>query len=284
MRLIGFQHQDLGEGSASAAAYAIDCAELGSEAGSLVSAIEGRVANHPLNMMLTVLPDRFFIHVYPLLPIISLDLVTNSSETDLPSESDLDRIPCHLLAAIYAISIPYARNDEHLTVAEISGNLPQDQVWRIVYESLQKELHRPHLSTLQAGLLYLHKASTQNRSEQLVAPVAAFKWSWLGTLVGLAHNLGLHMDTRMCAVPSDELRIRRHLWWALYIEDKMLSLLMGRPPYVHPDEWDVCAIDLTSAVYDQTAPFTGQPHSKVIAPFRDMAQLAMIAERVQFSL
>lgn len=219
-----------------------------------------------------------------MLPIISTNLFRNLSKNDLPSESDLERLPCHLLAAIYGLSIPFARNDEHLTVAELSGDLPQDEVWCIVYESLQEELHRPHLSVLQAGLLYLHKTTSEHRNEQLMAPVAAFKWSWLGTLVGLAHNLGLHMDTRMCAVPSDELLVRRHLWWALYVEDKMLSLLMGRPAYLHPDEWDVCEIDLTSTTYVQTVPFTEQSCSKVIEPFRDMAQLAVIAKRVQSSL
>jgi hypothetical protein len=210
--------------------------------------------------------------------------LVSSPENDLPSAADLDNIPCHLLAAIYGISIPFARNDEHLIVAEVTGNLPQDQIWRIVYESLQEELHRPHLSTLQAGLLYLHKQTSLDGTEQLLAPVAAFKWTWLGSLVGLAHNLGLHMDTRMCAVPSEELRVRRHLWWALYIEDKMLSLLMGRPPYIHSDEWDVVAIDVTNHAYSQPVPFTGQPQSRAIAPFEEMAKLAIIAERVQSSL
>jgi hypothetical protein len=88
----------------------------------------------------------------------------------------------------------------------------------------------------------------------------------------------------MCAVPNEELRVRRHLWWALYIEDKMLSLLMGRPPYIHSDEWDVCAIDVTSHAYSQPVPFTGQPQSRAIAPFEDMAKLAIIADRVQSSL
>jgi hypothetical protein len=157
--------------------------------------------------------------------------------------------------------------------------LPYDRIWRICWGSLQEEIHRPHLSTLQAGILYLHKSR-----DRVATQPPAFTWSWLGSLVGMAHNLGLHLETRMCAIPLEERQIRRRLWWAIYVEDKWLSLLMGRPPYLHREEWDVSVLDDDDFTIPASAPFTSLALTKVTTPFREMARLAVIADSIQSSL
>jgi hypothetical protein len=203
-------------------------------------------------------------------------------ETDLPAHSSLDNVPCHLLGAIYGLALPYARNDEQLAIMDMHNQLPHESVWRVVYESLQEQFHRPHLSALQAGLFYLHKLS-QDKEIHVTSPTA-FKLSWLGSLVGMAYNLGLQFETRMCALPAEERQTRRRLWWALYIEDKWLSLLMGRPPFIQHAEWDVGELDDSDFRIPQSAPFSSAPLAKVASPFRNMARLAVIAESVQSSL
>lgn len=177
--------------------------------------------------------------------------------------------------------MPFARNDDHLAILEIHNKLPQDTVWRIVYDSLQEQFHRPRLSVLQAAILYLHKES-QARQSHVMSPTA-FKWSFMGSIVGMAHSLGLHLETRMCAIPMEEKQIRRRVWWAVYIEDKWLSLLLGRPPYIRFDEWDVTDLDDTDFGPPNAVPFSSVPLHKVTAPFRDMARLATIADSVQSS-
>lgn len=226
----------------------------------------------------------FYKHVYPLMPIISSTYFGQEglAEADLPAQGSLDNIPCHLLGAIYGLALPFARNDALLDVIYMHHPLPHEEVWRIVYDSLQEQLHRPHLSVLQAGLIYLHK-TRQDRKTQASSP-DAFKWSWLGSLVGMAHNLGLHIETRMCAMPAEERQVRRRLWWAIYVEDKWLSLLMGRPPYIHHNEWDVSELDDDDFRVPRNVPFSPLPLVKLAGPFRDMALLAIIAESVQSSL
>ncbi|KAF5228104.1 hypothetical protein FAUST_11324 [Fusarium austroamericanum] len=198
----------------------------------------------------------------------------------LPGPSALDHIPCHLLGAIYGLALPFARNDEHLSIIEIHHQLPSADIWNIVHESLQQQLRTPDLSVLTAGLMCLH--ATMNH--RFTTTADAFKWTWLGTLVGIAQNLGLHLETRMCAIPAEEKQLRTRLWWALYIEDSWLSLLMGRPPYISDDEWDVGELDGTDFAIPTSIPCTDVGHAEITRPFRDMARLSVIAHSVQSSL
>ncbi|QPC69155.1 hypothetical protein HYE67_011386 [Fusarium culmorum] len=153
-------------------------------------------------------------------------------------------------------------------------------VWNIVHESLQQQLRTPDLSVLAAGLMCLH--ATMNH--RFTTTTDTFKWTWLGTLVGIAQNLGLHLETRMCAIPAEEKQLRARLWWALYVEGSWLSLLMGRPPYISDDEWDVGELDDTDFAIPTSIPCTDIGHAEVTRPFRDMARLSVIAQSVQSSL
>lgn len=88
----------------------------------------------------------------------------------------------------------------------------------------------------------------------------------------MAQNLGLHLETRMCAIPTEEKQLRARLWWALYTEDKWLSLLMGRPPYISHSEWDVAQLEETNLSIPGSIPFTDVSHAKLTRPLRNMAR------------
>ncbi|RGP60881.1 hypothetical protein FSPOR_10382 [Fusarium sporotrichioides] len=222
----------------------------------------------------------FYKHIYPLLPIISSTYFSEELLSNpLPGPDVLEHVPCHLLGAIYGLALPFARNDEHLSIVEMHHQLPGAEVWHIVHESLQEQLRNPDLSVLQAGLMYLH--TTMNHT--FTTAPDAFKWTWLGTLVGIAQNLGLHLETRMCAIPTEEKELRARLWWALYIEDSWLSLLMGRPPYISENEWDVGELDDNDFTTPNSVPCTDTAHVELAKPFRDMARLSVIAHSVQSS-
>ncbi|KAI7763483.1 hypothetical protein LZL87_010548 [Fusarium oxysporum] len=224
----------------------------------------------------------FYRHVYPVMPIISSTYFTQELLSDLyPAPGVLDHVPCHLLGAMYGLAIPFARNDDHLSIVDIHNQLPCAAIWRLVHESLQVEIRRPRLSVLQAGLFYLHGISQDHRSLSTAAD--AFRWSWLGSLVGIAHNLGLHLETRMCAIPTEEKQLRARLWWALYTEDKWLPLLTGRPPYISEDEWDVALLNDSDFSVPSSIPFADVAHAELTRPFRDMARLSAIASSVQAS-
>lgn len=218
--------------------------------------------------------DRFCKHIFPMLPIISRSQLGISSASRLPPRSALERVPLHLLAAIYASALRFVADDEHLSVWHSQTSPSTDAIWRLVYEELQEDVHQSQLSVVQAALLYLHKDPSDDGRQSLSD--TPFVWSWVGKLVGLTTALGLHTECSMWAIPSWEKRLRKRIWWAVYAEDKWRSLLMGRPPYIHPQEWDIEDLDAS----DFRSSSGGKPDIGT-SLFRNFVSLTRIAESVQ---
>jgi len=64
-------------------------------------------------------------------------------------------------------------------------------------------------------------------------------WNDIGSLVGMAHDLGLNLDpTAWSLTPADSDR-RIRIWWALYIQDKWGALGLGRPSYLNDEHCSV---------------------------------------------
>lgn len=165
--------------------------------------------------------------------------VISRSQLALTSQY-LQRIPVHLIAAIYASALPFKVHDPELVIFGMYDDSLSDRLWRVVYEIILQEIHTPHLSVLQACLLYLQRLPSGSQSALADSP---FIWSFLGSTVALAASLGLHLEPRPWGIPTWEKRLRRRLWWAVYLEDKWRSLLIGRPPFIRREEWDVKDLD-----------------------------------------
>lgn len=80
----------------------------------------------------------------------------------------------------------------------------------------------------------------------------------------------------MWAIPSWEKRLRKRIWWAVYAEDKWRSLLMGRPPYIHQQEWDIEPLDPSDF-----GPSSLRSSDDQNNPFQNFVGLTRIAESVQ---
>ncbi|KAI9044844.1 transcription factor domain protein [Aspergillus affinis] len=233
---------------------------------------------------------RFIKFVFPTLPILSRSLLGLSSSRTVPDQEILKSIPTHLLAAIYATAYQFIKFDDYLSVLNAYTTPPTLDLWRMVVELIMCDIHTSHLSTLQAGLLYLHRGLQGPENAIADSP---FIWSFLGLLVGMATCLGLQLECRLMGLPAWEKRLRRRLWWALYAEDKWRSLLMGRPPYIRNDEWDVEDLD------DDDFRLDGMPVELLLSAstenehqrnalraqvFRNFVNLAKIADDLQHSL
>jgi hypothetical protein len=218
--------------------------------------------------------DRFCKHIFPMLPIISRSQLGISSTSRLPPRSALERVPLHLLAAIYASALRFVADDEHLSVWHSQTSPSTEAIWRLVYEELQEDVHQSQLSVVQAALLYLHKDPSDDGRHTLSD--TPFVWSWVGKVVGLTTALGIHTECSMWAIPSWEKRLRKRIWWAVYAEDKWRSLLMGRPPYIHPQEWDI--EDLDTSDFRSSSPDKPDAGTNL---FRNFVSLTRIAESVQ---
>ncbi|KAJ5574416.1 hypothetical protein VI817_005035 [Penicillium citrinum] len=220
----------------------------------------------------------FVKYVFPALPVISRSQLGLTTPTyQLPELSALAKVPVHLLAAVYASAFPFVAHDDYLCVLNTYHSSPVQKLWRIVYELVSEEIHTPRLAVLQAALLYIHQQPTDEA--RYTTADTPFVWSFVGQIVGLACSLGVHIECRMWGIPAWEKRLRRRLWWAVYAEDKWRSLLMGRPPYIHPAEWDVSDLDEGDFLVGPRQGFSTCSCDNEI-PFRYLVNLARIAEEI----
>ncbi|KAK4242145.1 fungal-specific transcription factor domain-containing protein [Achaetomium macrosporum] len=70
-------------------------------------------------------------------------------------------------------------------------------------------------------------------------------WSWLGSAVRVAQDLGLYTEPRTGSLIEDEMR--RRTWWTIYILDRSLAVELGRPMLI--DDAD-CDVSLPAAIDD----------------------------------
>ncbi|KAB8212544.1 hypothetical protein BDV34DRAFT_208264 [Aspergillus parasiticus] len=144
----------------------------------------------------------------------------------------------HLLAAIYLITQPFTTFDDYLCI-EFVYSPPSPQVlFRIAWSELNNALSQPTVQSLQAALiLLLHPPLNP-----LLLDSAA-KWTLLGMTVSMAQTLGLHLDPTMWNLPSNEVRTRRRLSWAVFALDKWLAFSFGRPSHISKDNWLITELE-----------------------------------------
>ncbi|KAE8330705.1 hypothetical protein BDV39DRAFT_190336 [Aspergillus sergii] len=157
------------------------------------------------------------------------------SEDSLPAPRAAS---AHLLAAIYLITQPFTTFDDYLCI-EFVYNPPSPQVlFRIAWSELNNALSQPTVQSLQAALiLLLHPPLNP-----LLLDSAA-KWTLLGMTVSMAQTLGLHLDPTMWNLPSNEVRTRRRLSWAVFALDKWLAFSFGRPSHISKDNWLITELE-----------------------------------------
>jgi hypothetical protein len=116
-----------------------------------------------------------------------------------------------------------------------------------------ENMHRPKLAVVQAAVLYMHRVPKGRMQALTDGPTI---WSFWASTVGLATSLGLHLDCRRWGIPAWEKRLRRRLWWAIFVEDTWRSFLSGRPPTICAEEFDLTELDETDFVHNM-APVPG---------------------------
>ncbi|KAK7202726.1 transcriptional regulatory protein, partial [Myxozyma melibiosi] len=136
-----------------------------------------------------------------------------------------------LLAGLYVFAINWWTYDADLVPFP---RPPQSALEALAQINLYREIDRPTLSTVQAGILLLQHQTFRN---QVTRP--SHSWAMLGELVSVAQEVGLHMDPTRWEIPEWERGLRKRLAWGLYIQDKWMALTYGRPSKIHKINWTV---------------------------------------------
>jgi hypothetical protein len=130
-----------------------------------------------------------------------------------------------LLAAVYLAAWEWRSFDHALSDTAHSANV--ERLKTLAMQSMNEDMKRPKLSTLQAGLLLLQ----QEGAHQDFLPAQ---------LVVVAQTLGVHADCESWDIPDWERGLRRRLAWAIFVQDKWGVIVHGRPSMIatHSD-WTV---------------------------------------------
>ncbi|KAL4784163.1 fungal-specific transcription factor domain-containing protein [Aspergillus varians] len=182
-------------------------------------------------------------YIDPYYPILSRHQIPASPDT-------LSNMPLALLTAICATTLPFIMYDEALYTLLLHPPSATG-LYRICWLDVTQDLHAPSMSTLQACLILQQRLPTN-----MYLSDTAFAWSLMSTAVAVANTIGLHRDpSAWTSVPPWERRLRRRLWWGLWLTEKWIAFTRGMPSHIHEEEYDVPMLSEsdTDDILDPTA-------------------------------
>ncbi|PFH56702.1 hypothetical protein XA68_16117 [Ophiocordyceps unilateralis] len=155
----------------------------------------------------------FFRHVHPVMPVVSKSRFLRLYHADKKG------VPACLRGALYALA----------SVFWMGTPCPfqQHELVDHAHAALRREIENPNLFVLQACLLLIHV--TPPAIDCMEAPTT---WTLAAQATACAQLIGLHQEPSQWAVEPVEKRLRRRLWWAVFVTDCWSSICHGNPPHV----------------------------------------------------
>ncbi|KAH6896678.1 N-terminal binuclear Zn cluster-containing/DNA binding domain-containing protein [Thelonectria olida] len=62
---------------------------------------------------------------------------------------------------------------------------------------------------------------------------------WLGVVIGVAESYGLHRSARFTTRDSHRARLRRRIWWSIYVRERQAAASLGLPSRIRDDDCDI---------------------------------------------
>ncbi|THX28347.1 hypothetical protein D6C90_02798 [Aureobasidium pullulans] len=190
---------------------------------SRVDAIQQLVEPHGKALI-----DLYFRIVHPSFPILHKGVFLEKYARSYREFSPA------LLAAVYLLTTNYWRCSPALaTKPKPDACL----LHKLATESYDLTIYRPKLSSVQAGLLL---AQYECFDSDVIS--CGSRGRLTAQLVSMSHTLGLHMDPSRWDIPEWEISLRCRLAWAIYMQDKWVALIEGRPALLTDRDWIVPAV------------------------------------------
>ncbi len=177
-----------------------------------LDAIENIVAPHGRALI-----DLYFRIIHPSFPILHKKVYLEKYE-----RSHREFSPA-LLAAVYILATTYWSYSPELSYSVVPNVALLE---KLALKAMNYAVHRPKLSTVEAGLLLLQRSSRAS-------------WPLTAQMVAVGQDLGLHRDCSEWDIPGWERGLRKRLGWALFMQDKWASLVHGRPSHISTTDWAV---------------------------------------------
>ncbi|RSM12422.1 hypothetical protein CEP52_002476 [Fusarium oligoseptatum] len=62
---------------------------------------------------------------------------------------------------------------------------------------------------------------------------------WLGVVIGVAESYGLHRSPRFTTRDPQKARLRRRIWWSIYVRERQAAASLGLPSRIRDDDCDI---------------------------------------------
>ncbi|KAI9235110.1 MAG: fungal-specific transcription factor domain-containing protein [Podila humilis] len=161
--------------------------------------------------------DMYFRYMYPFAPMF---IRRSFMEQHYAQRPDLSQIL--ILNAIFCNACWYS--DDPAIKQESTKYFNRAKI------ILDETYHVSRISTIQALLLMSkHQYGVGNYSGG---------WLYTGMATRIAHDIGLHRQD-VQAIEPEEGEIRRRVWWAVYISDRLGGGILGRPVVIRDKEYNV---------------------------------------------
>jgi hypothetical protein len=187
----------------------------------------------------------FYKYVQPYFPVLS----RSHGVLDEHGTCEPRSVPTCILAAIYGHTLPFCPWDEKLCLQTVYTPPSADSLFRIAWLACQPEFHTPSLSVLQTLLLLVQRRPTNKHVSD-----TPFKWVIMTTAVSIAQSLGINRSPEAWPLPEWEMKLRKRLAWATFVQDKWLSLNTARSSHISADDWDVRLLEYDDFEEQDRAP------------------------------
>lgn len=172
-----------------------------------VDAVESLVAPYGRALI-----DLYFRTIHPSFPILHKKVFLEKYERTHRE------FMAPLLAAVYILALNWWSYEPALSALKKPD---VDALFQLAMHTFSDALDRPKLSSVQAGLLLLQCQPNHNRS-----------WMLCSQVVALTEELGIGLDSGKWRLPRWERGLRRRLAWAVWLQDKWLSVSEARPSHI----------------------------------------------------
>ncbi|KAH8696232.1 fungal-specific transcription factor domain-containing protein [Talaromyces proteolyticus] len=143
---------------------------------------------------------------------------------------------------------------------------------KLLYEA---DWEQDHITTLQA--LFLMSFWRGSRSS------ARDVRYWLGVAITHAQLCGLHRSTRFTTRDSETARLRRRIWWAIYVRELQSSSSLGLPRRIRDEDCDIETLtpaDLEEEHDESVAASFGRCEPEHVVYVMKMTHMARLLGRV----
>ncbi|OWB65510.1 hypothetical protein B5S30_g836 [[Candida] boidinii] len=234
---------------------------------SIKTKLQKIVSNEGHNLV-----SLFFKYINPRFPLISksyFDKYYNQTNQHTIDQS-VDKIDKALLLSIYCIGLDWWCYDLELTlVPSPTGR----ELYDLAITAITENLDNPTYNILQAGIMLTQKKYMSPKDFD------SRTWILLGMCYSMCQNLGINIDCTDWDIDEDEKRLRRRIWWSLYMQEKWFSIQYGRPSHININDWNVSMIE-ASDFKDDLDTVT----KSTIERFQAMCKLTMIIDEISTNL